>query len=94
MASFVPLLIFLLLHTNIHKYLIKMALPEQTQHAPPTELAREMSTNTLIKTEQQLREEIAALKREEENLKRIDEQIKQNLEIVHEKRTAAEDHDA
>jgi len=72
-----------------------MTLPEQTQHhAPPTELAREMSTNTMIKTEQQLREEIAALKREEENLKKIDEEIKQNLEIVHEKRVAAEDPDA
>ena len=36
-----------------------MTLPEQTQrHAPPTELAREMSTNTMIKTEQQLREKL------------------------------------
>lgn len=71
-----------------------MTLPEQNQHAPPTGLTREMSTNTMIKTEQQLREEIAALKREEEKLKKIDEEIKQNLEIVHEKRAAAEDNDA
>jgi hypothetical protein len=51
---------------------------------------REMSTNTLIKTEQQLREEIAALKREEEKLQKIDEELKHNIEVVHEKRAAHE----
>lgn len=61
---------------------------ENSDHPAPE---REMSTNTLISTEQQLREEIAALKQEEENLKKMDEQLKQNIEQVHEKRASHED---
>ncbi|OBZ82049.1 hypothetical protein A0J61_09903 [Choanephora cucurbitarum] len=46
-------------------------------------------SDTLVTNEQQLREEIAALKREEEKLKEMDEKLKHDIEIIHEKRNVA-----
>ena len=45
-------------------------------------LLRDMSTNTLMNREQQLRDEIARLRREEQELREKDLWIKQNIVAV------------
>lgn len=48
-------------------------------------LLRDSSTNTLMNREQQLRDEIARLRREEQELREKDLWIKQNIVAVREK---------
>lgn len=60
-------------------------MSEKIQTFPPAELERELSSNTLVKNKEQLREEIDHLKLEQEKLEKLDEQLKQNIEVVHEK---------
>ncbi|KAI9280921.1 hypothetical protein BC943DRAFT_363130 [Umbelopsis sp. AD052] len=53
-------------------------------------LARsETSTSTLLTREQQLKEEIDRLKREEQALQQKDEQIKKNIDVLREQKEAA-----
>jgi predicted nucleic acid-binding Zn-ribbon protein len=54
------------------------------------ELKRDLSVNTLKKSEQQLREEIEALKRETQELAEKDEELKHDIEKIHEKFTTTE----
>ncbi|CAM0139100.1 hypothetical protein VKS41_007871 [Umbelopsis sp. WA50703] len=63
---------------------------EQDQASlPHGGLARsETSTSTLLTREQQLKEEIDKLKREEEALKQKDEQIKKNIDVLREQKEA------
>lgn len=60
-------------------------MSEKTQTFPPAELERELSSNTLVKNKEQLREEINNLKLEQEKLEKLDQELKQNIEVVHEK---------
>lgn len=56
----------------------------------PGGLARsETSTSTLLTREQQLKEEIDRLKREEQALQQKDEQIKKNIDVLREQKQAA-----
>ncbi|RCI06081.1 hypothetical protein CU098_013215 [Rhizopus stolonifer] len=53
---------------------------------PDTIPTSQPELDTLIQNEQQLRKEIAALKRQEESLKEMDEKIKHNIEVIHQER--------